>query len=265
MNSSSQDHQKILCEYCHSLNVRHSKWVSQLEKNTHPDGSPYRCLDCSKRFIGAKSSGYPTQNFSLTSTRVFLMAGALLTALVILFLIIVNTTETTLRQNASAAASSAEKKADQMRTAEKGDAQAQFEVGQSLLQASNGNPETTALALGWLKKSAASGNANAMVALGRLSKSGVGVLQNYALSLEWIKAAADKGNPDGMLELGRLYRDGVAVDRDMAQAYIWLNRAAAMQNRTAAQERDVIARTFTAEELKEAQSRSSVNAPIPLQ
>lgn len=183
---------------------------------------------------------------------------------VILFIIIVNTTETTLRQDSSARASAAEKKADQMRTAEKGDAQAQFEVGQSLLQTANGTPETIALALNWLKKSAAGGNANAMVALGRLSKTGVGVLQNYAQSLEWINAAAKKGNPDGMLELGRLYRDGVAVDRDMTQAYIWLNRAAAMQNRTAAQERDVIARTFSAEELKEAQSRSSVNAPIPL-
>lgn len=193
------------------------------------------------------------------------MAGALLVALLILFIFIVNSTETTLKQNASASASLAEKQAVQMRIAEKGDAQAQFEVGQSLLQAANGTPETTALALSWLKKSAASGNTNAMVALGRLSKSGVGVLQNYAQSLAWIKAAADKGNPDGMLELGRLYRDGVAVDRDMTQAYIWLNRAAAMQNRNAAQERDVIARTFSAEELKEAQSGSSVGAPIPLQ
>jgi hypothetical protein len=38
-----------------------------------------------------------------------------------------------------------------------------------------------------------------------------------------------------------------------------------MQNRLAAQERDIIARGFTAEELKEAQSLSSVDAPISLE
>jgi TPR repeat protein len=146
-----------------------------------------------------------------------------------------------------------------MIAAEKGDAQAQFELGHSLLQTYSGNPEKTALAISWLKKSAASGNANAMVVLGRLSKNGVGVLQNYAQSLVWIQAAANKGNPEGMLELGRLYRDGVAVAKDMVQAYIWLNRAAAMQSRIAAQERDVIGRSLTVDELKEAQHLSSVD------
>ncbi|MBK8400204.1 MAG: sel1 repeat family protein [Propionivibrio sp.] len=60
-----------------------------------------------------------------------------------------------------------------------------------------------------------------MIVLGRLSRSGVGLLQNYSQASKWIQTAADRGNPRGMLELGRLYRDGIGLDKDPVRAYVW--------------------------------------------
>lgn len=259
MMSSLLNSTKIQCTHCQSVNVRRSKWVSQAEKKSYPDSSPYRCLDCSKRFIADKDPGHLTEK-NLNVTRLFLAAALLLGGMVFFVFMLENSNKNQIQQGASTSVSSAENNSTRMKAAEKGDAQAQFELGEALLQTLDGNPEETAVAVRWLRKSAASGNTNAMVALGRLSKTGVGVLQSYAQSLEWIQAAADKGNPEGMLELGRLYRDGVAVSKDAVQAYIWLNRAAAMHNRIAAMERDLIAGTLSAEKLTEAQSLSSTEA-----
>lgn len=152
-----------------------------------------------------------------------------------------------------------------LKAAETGDAKAQLDLGQILLKESGGAPKKTAVAVRWITSSANSGNADAMVALGRLSKKGMGVLQSYDQTLKWMQAAAKLGNPDGMLELGRLYRDGIAVERDAIQAYIWMNRSAAMHNLSAAKERDLIARAFTADKLKEAQSQSSIEAQLKSQ
>lgn len=260
MKSLSPNRINVQCSHCHSSNVRKSKWVSQLEKNSYPKGAPYRCLDCAKRFIGNQDFTDLTQR-KFTPTQLWLAAGLLLLALLILFFIFEKGVSQPTPQSGSALLISAANNSTRMKAAEQGDAQAQFEVAQALLQTTDGNPEETIAAVNWLHKSAGSGNTNAMVLLGRLSKSGIGVLQNYAQSLEWIQAAANKGNPEGMLELGRLYRDGIAVAKDTVQAYIWLNRAAALHNRTAAQERDLVAGTLSAEKLKEAQSLSPAVAP----
>jgi TPR repeat protein len=255
LKSSSLHRTKVLCLHCHSANIRRSKWVSQTEKNAHPKSAPYRCLDCSKRFIGSIDLSHLSQK-NLIITRLFLAASLLVGLLILMFVIIGSSSTNYSSQSAAAFLQNAENNSARMKAAEKGDAQAQFELGQSLLQNMDGNPDGTAMGVVWLRKSASNGNSSAMVALGRLSKSGVGVLQSYAQSLEWIEAAAHKGNPEGMLELGRLYRDGVAVPKDSVQAYIWLNRSAALHNRAAAQERDLIANGLSADKLKEAQSQS---------
>ncbi|MBK7356128.1 tetratricopeptide repeat protein [Propionivibrio sp.] len=141
--------------------------------------------------------------------------------------------------------------------AEGGDAGAQFRLGQALLQDPSRSVENSAHALRWLQMSAENGNTEAMIVLGRLSRSGVGLLQNYSQASKWIQTAADRGNPEGMLELGRLYRDGIGLDKDPVRAYVWFNRASAARNLDAVREREAVARTLTADELKEAQSRSA--------
>lgn len=96
-----------------------------------------------------------------------------------------------------------------------------------------------------------------MLQLGKLYRSGVGVLQNFDQSAKWIQTAAVRGNAEGMLELGRLYRDGIGFEKSPVRAYVWFNRAAAVHNLDAVREREDIARTLTAEELKKAQNQSS--------
>ena len=255
--NSFQDRAKIQCRHCHSENVRQSKWVSHAERNSHPESMPFRCLDCSKRFFCDKGTSHSPQ-------KMFIVTGALITTfllasiVIFLFLKPEDNPKNSLQPDSPELTNSVKSISSLLQSAEKGDAKAQYELGQALLKESGGTAKKTAVAVLWLNKSASKGNVDAMVALGRLSKTGMGVLQSYAQALTWIQMAANLGSPDGMLELGRLYRDGVAVERDTVQAYIWMNRAAAMQNLTAAKERDLIARALTADKLKEAQSLSSL-------
>ena len=143
------------------------------------------------------------------------------------------------------------------KAAEAGDAGAQFRLGEALLQDPARTPENSANAVRWLGMSAENGNTEAMIVLGRLSRTGVGILQNFGNTAKWIQTAAARGNPVGMLELGRLYRDGVGVEKSLVRAYVWFNRASAARNLDAVRERESIARMLTADELNEAQKQSS--------
>ena len=258
---SFQNRTKIQCSYCHSTNNRQSKWASHAERNSHPGSLPFRCLDCSKRFFGEKKVVQSSQKililFAALAT-IFFLVGIV----VFLFLKSDDSARNYLHHDSPELLNSVKSISSLLKLAEKGDAKAQFEVGQALLKESGGTAKKAAIAVLWLNKSANRGNVDAMVALGRLSKTGMGVLQSYAQALKWIQMAANLGSAEGMLELGRLYRDGVALERDTVQAYIWMNRAAAMQNHTAAKERDLIARALTADKLKEAQSLSSLEIPL---
>jgi TPR repeat protein len=147
------------------------------------------------------------------------------------------------------------------KSAEAGDANAQFRLGEALLQDPAHTVENSADAVRWLQLAAENGSTEAMIVLGRLSRTGVGVLQNFSLSAKWLQTAAARGNPEGMLEMGRLYRDGIGVEKDLVRAYVWFNRASAARNIDAVREREMIARTLTPQELKEAQNQSSTDRP----
>jgi hypothetical protein len=147
---------------------------------------------------------------------------------------------------------------DDLKAAQGGDASAQFKIGEALLQTSIREKGNTIQAVRWLQSAAENGNTKAMLQLGKLYRSGVGVLQNFDLSAKWMQTAAARGDAAGMLELGRLYRDGIGFEKNAKHAYVWFNRAAAMHNLDAVREREEIARTLTLEELREAQNSSSV-------
>lgn len=144
------------------------------------------------------------------------------------------------------------------KAAEDGDPVAQFRIGEALFHDLARTDESSAQAVRWLQLSAENGNTDAMIFLGRLSRTGVGILQNFAQASVWIHTAAVRGSPEGMLEMGRLYRDGVGVEKDLIKAYVWFNRASAARNLDAVREREAIARILTPDELREAQRQSSV-------
>jgi len=239
---------KVSCPRCQGSRCRESRWLSLQEKRNHQDSSPYRCLDCSYRFLSLKGAEFG---------RGVVVSGP--AALFAVGLSVAATFWLTSTENQSASGSSATVATldpEVKKAAEAGDAGAQFRLGEALLQDSSRNPENSASGARWLELAAENGNTEAMIVLGRLSRTGVGILQNFGQSAKWIQTAAARGNPEGMLELGRLYRDGVGIEKDYVRAYVWFNRASAAHNLDAVREREAIARTLTPDELKEAQHQS---------
>ncbi len=140
--------------------------------------------------------------------------------------------------------------------ARNGDAEAQFRLGRAALLDTTRGKEGAAEAVAWLRQAATGGHTGAMLQLGKLYRSGVGMPQNYEYAGKWIRSAAEAGDSDAMVELGRLYRGGLGVGADPVQAYVWFNRAAAAMNIDGARERDGIALKLSPEELKSAQAAS---------
>lgn len=239
---------KIVCPGCQGSRCRESRWLSLDEKKKYPQNSPYRCLDCSHRFLSTRQT-----SLSGVSVSAPIAVLALILAVVVTYWL--TRPETPSPLAAPLATSMLEP--ELRKAAEAGDAGAQFRLGEALLQDPVRTPENSANAVRWLEMSAENGNTEAMIVLGRLSRTGVGILQNFGNTAKWIQTAAARGNPEGMLELGRLYREGVGVDKDLIRAYVWFNRASAARNLDAVRERENIARTLTPEELKEAQKQSS--------
>jgi hypothetical protein len=240
---------KVVCPSCRSSRCRGSRWLSLEEKKNHPDSHPHRCLDCSYRFLSPIDSGFG-KNIAISLPAAL---AVLIFAVGITFWLARPGTPETFAPVESLEALGPEVR----QAAEGGDADAQFRLAEALLQVPGRSMEDTKSAVDWLQRSAENGNTEAMIVLGRLSRTGVGVLQNFGHASRWIETAAARGNPEGMLEMGRLYRDGVGVDKDLVLAYVWFNRASAARNLDAVREREAIARSLTSEQLKEAQQQSS--------
>jgi TPR repeat protein len=139
-----------------------------------------------------------------------------------------------------------------------GNHEAQYRLAKRLLHDRSRGQEGTREGVLWLKKAAEGGHAGAMLHLGKLHRTGVGVLQNFEQARHWLQRAASAGNAEAMMELGRLYRSGSGVRQDLKQAYVWFNRAAAALHAEAHIEREGLALRLSAAELKEAQERSAL-------
>lgn len=251
-------HAAPVCPRCASDACRESRWRSHAEKEEHPGRHPYRCLDCAHRFIApAPAAGQEAKRVWVASGLISLLllgaAGALLTlptdeAAELLF-VAAPTAGTEIETVVGLSPATRQ-------AAEAGDLDAQFRLGRAMLQDTSRGKEGAIEAVSWLKRAATGGHAGAMVQLGKLYRTGVGIVQNYALAAKWIRAAAEAGDPEGMVELGRLYRSGIGLEPDTEQAYIWFNRAAAGMSIDGAVERDSIALQLSPEQLKAAQARS---------
>lgn len=101
--------------------------------------------------------------------------------------------------------------------AEKGDADAEFNLGQAY-RLGRGVPINLAMAKSWFEKAASGGHIDAETTLGLL------LFQNgdQVEGLKWLKRAAEQGEPRALLVYGTaLYNgDGVAQDRLLGYAYV---------------------------------------------
>ncbi len=106
--------------------------------------------------------------------------------------------------------------------AEKGDADAQFNLGQAY-RLGRGVPINLALAKSWFERAADAGHLDAETTLGLL------LFQNgqQAEGLKWLRRAAVEGEPRALLVYGTALYNGDGVTQDRVLGYAYVSRAAA--------------------------------------
>jgi TPR repeat protein len=107
--------------------------------------------------------------------------------------------------------------------AERGDADAQFNLGQAY-RLGRGVTINLAAAKTWFERAAASGHLDAQTTLGLL------LFQNgdQAQGLKWLKQAAEKGEPRALLVYGTALYNGDGVTQDRLLGYAYVSRAASL-------------------------------------
>ena len=106
--------------------------------------------------------------------------------------------------------------------ADKGDADAQFNMGQAY-KLGRGAPADMKIAQSWYEKAAAQGHEAAQANLGLI------LFQNGSriAALPWIRKAADRGDMRAQYVLGTLHFNGDGVPKDWPRAYALMSSAAA--------------------------------------
>jgi cell division septation protein DedD len=106
--------------------------------------------------------------------------------------------------------------------AEKGDSDAQFNLGQAY-RLGRGVPTNLSAAKTWFERAASQGHVDAQTTLGLL------LFQNgdQAEGLSWLKKAAEQGEPRALLVYGTALVNGDTVTQDRVLGYAYVSRAAA--------------------------------------
>ena len=105
--------------------------------------------------------------------------------------------------------------------ADRGDADAQFNIGQAY-RYGRGVPADLKIAQGWFEKAATQGHGQAVANLGLL------LFQNgqRAQAMPWVKKAADAGDPRAQYVLGTALFNGDIIGKDWPRAYALMHLAA---------------------------------------
>ena len=113
-----------------------------------------------------------------------------------------------------------QKFADMLRSAEKGDAGAQYNLG-LMYEQGYGVAHNQMKAASWFEKAAERGEADAQYRLGSLYYHGQGVQRDLTQAAEWYKKAGEHGNTQAQAALGNMYLSGEGVPRDLSKAAYW--------------------------------------------
>jgi len=109
--------------------------------------------------------------------------------------------------------------------AERGDAQAQFDLGWMYDEGKSIEQDSTE-AVNWYLKAAEQGLAQAQFTLGVMYHTGQGVVQDETQAARWYRKAADRGDSTAQLLLGSRYTDGNGVPKSTEEAAKWFRKAA---------------------------------------
>lgn len=108
--------------------------------------------------------------------------------------------------------------------AARGDAQAQFAIGE-MLRTGRGTRRNREEALIWYRRSANQGHSAAQCNLGMSLYNGWGTKADPQAAIDWWLQAALNKNAHAMFNLGTVIARGRYVERDFVRAYWWLTRA----------------------------------------
>jgi len=112
----------------------------------------------------------------------------------------------------------------QVKAAESGDAQAQYELG--MVYFKDQQKRDDAKALEWLEKSADQGNLQAKFQLGTMYSIGDGVKQDIPKSVEYLEDSANGGYAEAQYYLGYSYYFGISHEQDVNLGIEWIEKAA---------------------------------------
>ena len=110
-----------------------------------------------------------------------------------------------------------------------------------------------ATALSEFRALADQGDANAQYSLGLMYDNGRGVKQDSKESAKWYRMSVEKGHTDSQYNLGVMYANGDGIQKDNIYAHMWFDIVALSGDENAVENRDIIARRMTKDQLLKAQ------------
>ncbi|MBF0271257.1 MAG: sel1 repeat family protein [Magnetococcales bacterium] len=110
----------------------------------------------------------------------------------------------------------------------------------------------------FVRVAATFGDADAQYNLGLMYETGDGVQKDIKKAWDWFHRAAEQGLPEAQNKLGIMYEHkvigGLRNKKDKAYAYAYYHLAAMKGNKDAAENRDILGRSMSSQELEDGQS-----------
>ena len=112
------------------------------------------------------------------------------------------------------------------KSAESGDAEVQYKLGERYYYGSEEAPLDHEKAVFWFKKAAEQGHVDAQWKLGKMYANGEGVPKDYKKSFFWYEKVAERGDVEIQYMLGEIYES----KNDAKKAYFWYEKAAEQEH-----------------------------------
>jgi len=139
------------------------------------------------------------------------------------------------------------------KVAEQEDIIAQVNLGQ-MYEIGKGVEQDFKKAVKWYRKAAEQGNPNAQNLLGARYYLGQGVEKDSKQAEKWFRKSAEQGDVIAQGNLGKVYQNGKAgIEKDDVTAYAWWNIAVSNGHATAKEDKRVIARKMTPDQIAKAE------------
>ena len=141
------------------------------------------------------------------------------------------------------------------KAAEQGHAKSQLQLG-VMYGSGAGISQDNSESAKWFQKAAEQGLADAQHFLGLCYAFGNGVHVDDVAAVKWYRKAAVQGHVEAQFKLGLMYYKGRGAPEDDVVAYMWWNLSAAQGHKDAKNNKDIICKDMTREQIAEAQKMS---------